>query len=325
MENLTRLRNIYQNYLEEQLTLAPSTHLYEPIHYLLSLPAKRIRAVLVLAGYQCFREDMTAALPRAHAVEVFHNFSLMHDDIMDASEKRRGQETTHLRYSTNQAILSGDAMLVEAYRYLAKDPLPDQFPEIHSLFSSVAFDICVGQQQDMDFELRQDVSLQEYTEMIRLKTAILLGLALQIGALNAGAGSTVAEHLYQYGESLGLAFQMQDDLLDVYGASENTGKSPANDILRNKKTFLVTTFLSVANESDKLAYFNSLHTDFFSPDDKITYVKSLFDQYQIYHRVEQITSQLYAKANKSLENLSLSAAGTQTLLELQTWLAGRNH
>lgn len=325
MENLTRLRNIYQNYLEEQLTLAPSTHLYEPIHYLLSLPAKRIRAVLVLAGYQCFREDMTAALPRAHAVEVFHNFSLMHDDIMDASEKRRGHDTTHLRFSTNQAILSGDAMLVEAYRYLSADPLPVAFNEIHRLFSHIAFDICDGQQQDMDFELRQDVSLQEYTEMIRLKTAILLGLALQIGALNAGAGTTAAHQLYLYGESLGLAFQMQDDLLDVYGDSTNTGKSQANDILRNKKTFLVTTFLSVASETDKQAYIDSLHTDFYSAEDKINFVKSLFDQYHIYQKVDQSITTLYAKANESLANLSLSAAGAQTLIELQAWLAGRNH
>ena len=291
MDHLSGLKHTYQKYLEEQQQLAPPLHIYEPVHYLLSLPAKRIRAVLVLAGYQCFRPDIAACLPRAHAIEIFHNFTLMHDDIMDASDKRRGQDTTHIRFSTNQAILSGDAMLVEAYRYLTQEPLPGNFITIHQLFTRIAFDICVGQQQDMDFELRQDVYLEEYTEMIRLKTAILLGAALQTGALNADAEPQQAQQLYQYGEALGLAFQMQDDLLDVYGEATHTGKVHANDILRNKKTFLVTTFQTVADATDHQAYLDSLHTDFHTPAAKISYVKNLFDRYDIR---EQVSKQINA-------------------------------
>lgn len=214
--------------------------LYEPIAYTLASGGKRLRPQLVLLGTELFGGKATEALPAALAIEVFHNFTLLHDDLMDKAPVRRGKPTVYMRWNDNTAILSGDQMMIEAYRLLAQ--LPDAvLPTVLRLFNRMATEICEGQQYDMEFETRNDVSLDEYMHMIRLKTSVLLATALQIGAYIAGATEAEQQALYDYGIHVGLAFQIQDDVLDVYGDPATFGKTVGGDILCNKKTCMLLT------------------------------------------------------------------------------------
>jgi geranylgeranyl diphosphate synthase, type II len=223
----------------------PATPLTEPIGYLLDLGGKRLRPALVLHGARMVGGNPEDALPSAVAVEWFHNFTLMHDDIMDRAPLRRGKPTVHQKWNVNQAILSGDVMLVQAYMALAQSPA-DKLPALLSVFNRTAHEVCEGQQMDMDFEQRQDVSEAEYKEMIRLKTSVLLGAALQMGAIAGGADDSEADMLYRIGENLGMAFQLLDDYLDSFGNPALTGKQPGGDILADKKTFLAIRAASVS-------------------------------------------------------------------------------
>ncbi len=211
----------------------PQGNLYAPMAYLMGLPAKRIRPLLVLMACELFGGRAEDALDEALGIELFHNFTLMHDDIMDAAPLRRGHATVHEKWNVNTAILSGDAMLVKAYQLMAKQP------EVSALFSSYALNVCEGQQLDMDYERREQVSVAEYHAMIRLKTAVLLACALKVGATIAGAAATDREHLGRFGEHLGLAFQLRDDLLDAFGDPAITGKQQGGDLRAGKKTFLL--------------------------------------------------------------------------------------
>jgi geranylgeranyl diphosphate synthase type II len=212
--------------------------LYAPIDYLLSLGGKRLRPVLVLMACEAFGEDPKKALNAAAAVEVFHNFTLMHDDIMDRADVRRGQETVHQKWNLNTAILSGDAMLVQAYTYLNAYPSA-LFTALTQLLSKTALEVCEGQQYDVDFEAQSDVHISDYLEMIRLKTAVLVGCAMEMGALIGGASTAEAKLMYRFGEQLGIAFQLQDDYLDTFGDATTFGKRIGGDIVENKKTILV--------------------------------------------------------------------------------------
>ena len=223
--------------------------LYEPCEYILSLGGKRLRPVMALMACNLFKPRVTAAYPVAFAVEAFHNFTLMHDDIMDNAPLRRGKATAHEKYNTNTAILSGDVLLVWAYRFLEEIRDKKTAMKIVSVLSRVAVDVCEGQQYDVDFETRNDVSLEEYVRMIELKTAVLLGAALEMGALVAKASDRDAEYLYHFGRLAGIAFQIQDDLLDAFGDAASFGKQVGGDILQNKKTYLVLKTLEVANQN----------------------------------------------------------------------------
>jgi len=236
---LADLRARFLTALRATATTQEPRGLYEPIDYILDLGGKRVRPVVaLLAGRMFGDEDLSRSMPAALAVEVFHNFTLLHDDIMDDSPLRRGKQTVHEKWDVNTGILSGDLMLIQAYRHLCDCPNKEALPDLLGTFNRVATGVCEGQQYDVDFERRDDVTIAEYQKMIELKTAVLLGGSLELGALAAGASREDADHLYAFGRLTGLAFQLQDDLLDTYGSSADTGKLQGNDIIRNKKTFL---------------------------------------------------------------------------------------
>ena len=231
----------FQNFIAEDLKnyaqYKNQDPLFQPIHYLLQIGGKRMRPALVLIANQMLEGNLELARPAALAVEVFHNFTLMHDDIMDQAPLRRGNETVHQKWNTNTAILSGDAMMIESYRILSQSP-QQHLQSLLQTFNEVALGVCKGQDLDMSFESRNEVHHDEYIEMIRLKTAILLGGALQLGGIIAGADQTTQDHLYKIGEELGLAFQLRDDYLDAFGDPKKFGKVVGGDIISDKKTYL---------------------------------------------------------------------------------------
>ncbi|MGB3546062.1 MAG: polyprenyl synthetase family protein [Saprospiraceae bacterium] len=246
MRRIDRLRTDFLAYAERRLPQGEPVGLYEPAAYLLRQSGKRVRPLLALLGASLFEESAGSALPVALAVEVFHNFTLVHDDIMDASPLRRGEPTVHAAYGENTAILAGDLLLIKAYEAMSELRDPTALPAIIRVFNRVAVGVCEGQQLDVDFETREDVTIAEYLRMIELKTAVLLGGALQMGALAAGAGEAAAAHLYEFGRLTGIAFQLQDDYLDTFGEAAAVGKQIGNDITTNKKTFLYLRSLELA-------------------------------------------------------------------------------
>ena len=241
---------LVNNYLDNiPYTRKPET-LYEPIRYVLSLGGKRIRPVLMLMSYNLYKDDADTILPTACGLETYHNYTLLHDDLMDNADMRRGHATVHKKWDANTAILSGDSMLVLSYQRIAQC-VPQYLPQILELFTTTALEIGEGQQYDMEFETRDDVCEAEYIEMIRLKTSVLLACAMKMGAIQAGASPADQDALYRYGESLGLAFQLQDDYLDVYGDPSVFGKNIGGDITSNKKTFMLINALLRAEGQDK--------------------------------------------------------------------------
>tara|TARA_B100000963_G_C22593529_1_gene656699 strand:- start:594 stop:1568 length:975 start_codon:yes stop_codon:yes gene_type:complete len=255
---------------------APSS-LYEPIQYILGLGGKRLRPILTLMTTDCFDGEVSNALDAGLAIEVFHNFSLIHDDIMDKAPLRRGQKTVHEKWNLNTGILSGDAMLIMAYKlfegYDAK-----QFQELTELFSKTALEVCEGQQYDIDFETRTDVTIPEYLKMIEYKTAVLVGAAMQMGAIIADASRENQQKCYDFGRNLGIAFQLQDDFLDAFGDPKTFGKQVGGDIIENKKTYLYLKAMALGSESDKLklkTFYveNSVHSD-----EKIATVLQIFEK-----------------------------------------------
>ena len=241
---------LVNNYLDNiPYTRKPET-LYEPIRYVLSLGGKRIRPVLMLMSYNLYKDDADTILPTACGLETYHNYTLLHDDLMDNADMRRGHATVHKKWDANTAILSGDSMLVLSYQRIAQCA-PQYLPQILDLFTTTALEIGEGQQYDMEFETRDDVCESEYIEMIRLKTSVLLACAMKMGAIQAGASAADQDALYRYGESLGLAFQLQDDYLDVYGDPSVFGKNIGGDITSNKKTFMLINALLRAEGQDK--------------------------------------------------------------------------
>ena len=241
---------LVNNYLDNiPYTRKPET-LYEPIRYVLSLGGKRIRPVLMLMSYNLYKDDADTILPTACGLETYHNYTLLHDDLMDNADMRRGHATVHKKWDANTAILSGDSMLVLSYQRIAQCA-PQYLPQILDLFTTTALEIGEGQQYDMEFETRDDVCEAEYIEMIRLKTSVLLACAMKMGAIQAGASAADQDVLYRYGESLGLAFQLQDDYLDVYGDPSVFGKNTGGDITSNKKTFMLINALLRAEGQDK--------------------------------------------------------------------------
>lgn len=296
--------------------------LYEPIGYVLSLGGKRIRPMLTLMSCDMFGGDVKKALPAALALEVFHNFTLLHDDVMDKAEMRRGRQTVHKKWNENTAILSGDVMQIKAYQFLS------EVPEIHlkqvlDLFSQMACEVCEGQQYDMEFEQRMDVMEAEYLEMIRLKTAVLLATSLKIGAIIAGADKYNADLLYDFGINIGLAFQLKDDLLDVYGDEKTFGKKIGGDILCNKKTYMLITALQQAQGDDKIELLSWIDAKEFHPQEKIQTVTKLYDKLDIKSICEIKMKAFFEKSLENLNKIEIPVANKQILTNLAQSLMKR--
>lgn len=278
--------------------------LYDPIKYVLSLGGKRIRPVLMLLGYNLWKDDPERILMPAVAVETYHNYTLLHDDLMDNADKRRGHDTVHKKWDANTAILSGDAMLVVAYQRLASVDQTKLKPVL-DLFTETALEIDEGQQFDIDFENRSDVKEEEYIEMIRLKTSVLLACALKIGAILANAPVTDAEALYKFGEQLGLAFQLQDDLLDVYGDTKVFGKEIGGDIMCNKKTFMLINAFNRANDAKLKELQKWCSGEKFDRKEKVAAVTHLYDEIGIRQLCEAKIEYYFEESKKWLDKVSV--------------------
>ena len=297
--------------------------LFAPIDYTLRLGGKRLRPLLACTAAAAFTTEWQRALPVAVAVEIFHNFTLLHDDLMDRSPLRRGQETVYRRWGDNTAILSGDAMSIEAYAALSEVEDKSLLSLLLPRFSQMALEVCVGQQYDMEFETRTTVRVEEYMEMIRLKTSVLLGSSLELGALVGGATEEQARALYEVGIQLGLAFQIQDDLLDVYGDEKTFGKPIGGDIINAKKTLLLLYTLEHLNGKE-LAHLQEILS--FTSDERSHYideVRALYDQAGTRSYAESEIARLTEAAYQGLEGLPLSEEGRTLLLTLFHTLSGR--
>ncbi|MDD4636935.1 MAG: polyprenyl synthetase family protein [Bacteroidales bacterium] len=297
--------------------------LYEPVEYVLALGGKRIRPSLFLMSANMYVDDLSAFVAPATAFEIFHNFTLLHDDLMDKADQRRGQATVHKKWNDNTAILSGDVMLVVAYQQLAHLD-PAHLSKILPLFSTMAAEVCEGQQYDMEFESRMNVSQSEYLEMIRLKTAVLLGACLKGGAILADAPQEDADHLYDFGVSLGIAFQLMDDLLDVYGDPNTFGKKIGGDILCNKKTFLLINarnYLSVEIRNELDAWMNC---NTCTPEEKIAAVTAIYTKIGVKKLCEEYMQIYYERALSSLAKVKVDEGRKKVLREVAENLMFRN-
>jgi len=311
MHNPTELQNIIEKAIAQIEYPAHPANLYEPIRYIISLGGKRIRSVMVLMTTELFTSDLYKSLDVALAIEIFHNFTLVHDDIMDNAPLRRGKQTVHQKWGVNNAILSGDVMMVESNKHLSKVDVNVLKPVLDS-FNATAQGVCEGQQLDMEFEERNDVSIEEYLEMIRLKTAVLLGGAMKLGAIVGGANVADANLLYELGENLGIAFQLQDDILDVYGNPEKFGKQVGGDIIANKKTFLHLKTLALAQSNE----IDSLTSTTIDQEGKINQVIDLYNKYGIKELAALEMDKFLKKANYALDTLAVADEKKANLRDL---------
>ena len=293
--------------------------LYEPSEYFLKIGGKRIRPVLCLLGNELFSDIHSDAYLAAKAVELFHNFSLVHDDMMDEASLRRGQATVHTKYDTNTALLVGDIMVIRAYEYL-QNIQPSHLPKILSLFNQTAREVCEGQQFDMDYAKRATVTLDEYIHMITLKTSVLLAASLHMGAIIGGAGENNCMHLYEFGKKLGIAFQIQDDYLDAFGDAAVFGKDAGGDIKQNKKTFLLIRALETANQT-QLAQLNTLLTS--DPADKVDQVLAIFKACNVDAWAEDLKQKYMQEALAHLEAIAVVSARKKPLIDLANYLMNR--
>jgi geranylgeranyl diphosphate synthase type II len=309
-------RKIIDDELKDILNNRQPKELYEPIRYILSLGGKRIRPALTLLSCNLFSDDVAPAIAPAIALEVFHNFTLIHDDIMDNANMRRGFETVHVKWNHNSAILSGDAMNIVAYDYILKCK-PNYLIPVFKVFNKAALQVCEGQQLDMDFETYKTVTEAQYLEMIGFKTSVLLAACLKIGAITGGANETDADSLYNFGLNMGLAFQLQDDLLDVYGNEKEFGKEIGKDIVANKKTYLLIKALELSNskQKDELEKWISLKK--FDAKAKVTAISNIYNILQIKELTVKKIDYYFAEARK---NLDLANVETSKKLELQLFI-----
>lgn len=323
MQSLIRLQETFDQYLRaNRFEQAPRT-LYEPIDYIMALGGKRLRPILSLLGFSLFRDEAEEALPIAMAVEVFHNFTLVHDDIMDAAPLRRGQPTVHYRYGVNTGILSGDAMLISAYEFLYKAEKPAALPALLQAFNRVAIEVCEGQQYDMDFENREDVAIAEYLRMIELKTAALIGGSLELGAIAAGAAAADVANLRAFGRQIGIAFQLQDDILDTFGDPQKVGKKPGGDIAQNKKTFLILKALEIADADTRATLAGYLSAKPENEAEKIAAVTQILQQLGIPALAEQAKAGYQEEAFRCLQAVAAPDERKALLRELALGLMAR--
>lgn len=322
MHSIYQYQEYVSEYLESECKRKEPRNLYEPIHYILGLGGKRIRPVLTLMTAEIFETDYKKALPAALAVEVFHNFSLVHDDIMDDAPLRRGQTTVHEKWDLNTGILSGDAMLILAYQYF-ENYQPKIFRKLAKLFSKTALQVCEGQQWDVDFETRDDVTFPEYLKMIEYKTAVLVAAAMKMGAIIAQSSKENAKLIYDFGLNLGLAFQLQDDYLDAFGDPETFGKQVGGDIIENKKTYLylkAMEFSTPQQASELKRWFTEPVADI---DKKITAVKEIFNVSGGAQATQDAIQDFTFKAFDTLNKMNLDTAKKEVLRDFGENLMGR--
>ena len=299
------------------------TGLYQPIEYVLSIGGKRLRPALTLMACNLYTNELQPAIAPALGIEVFHNFTLLHDDIMDRADIRRGRPTVHKKWNDNTAILSGDVMQIAAYQLVGQTP-ENKLKQVLDLFSKTAREICEGQQYDVDFEIRDEVKAEDYLEMIRLKTAVLLACALKTGAIIGGADANDADELYDFGINLGLAFQLKDDLLDVYGDEATFGKKIGGDILCNKKTYLLIHALKLAERADFDDLSNYLKKSYQQPEEKIKQVTEMYNKLGVKKICEDKMIFYFDKAVANLENLKVEITKKHELRNLAEKLLSRN-
>ncbi len=307
-----------------QLEFGTNPHnLYEPIRYIMSLGGKRLRPLLVLLSHQLRGEKVDDILDVALAVEVFHNFTLMHDDIMDEAPLRRGQPTVHEKWDKTVAILSGDTMLVKAYDLLLTSP-PASLPQVIAAFNKTAVEVCEGQQIDMNFESEQSVEEADYIEMIRLKTAVLLGYSMQLGGILSGSDEATQQQLYRIGEQMGVGFQLMDDYLDVYADQQKFGKQVGGDIIANKKTYLLITALEMAPDHHKQELERWLDLREFDPSEKVAAVTKIYDEIGIPNMVKMKMNYYFDQAFAGLESVDGSDVAKESLRSFANQLMKRD-
>ncbi|MEL7020226.1 MAG: polyprenyl synthetase family protein [Bacteroidota bacterium] len=325
MQTLSQFQDLFQSYHAAHPFQYEPTQLYEPVDYVLGMGGKRIRPNLLLMGYYLFDNELTKVLPAAYAIEIFHNFTLLHDDIMDEAPLRRGQPTVHHKYDVNTGILSGDVMLIYAYEYLLQLDADLQPLRLLQIFNTVAREVCEGQQMDMNFETQTDVSIAEYLRMIELKTAVLLGAAMEMGAVAAGASDVDARHAAEFGRTVGIAFQLQDDILDTFGDPEKFGKKVGGDIAQNKKTYLYLRALEVATPDTRDALVQLYNSDNIAEAEKIARVTALFEQLNIKQLATALMQQYQEKAFAHLSAIRVPQERKQVLVDTAEMLLGREH
>ena len=319
----SQLLDKVNDYLKNMPYARPPQGLYEPIAYELSLGGKRIRPVLMLMAYNLYQDNVDAILSQAAGLETYHNHTLLHDDVMDKADMRRNKPTVHNVWNENTAILSGDAMLILAYRLMADCP-KDKLADVLHVFTETTMEICEGQQWDMEFETRMDVKVEEYIEMIRLKTSVLLAAALKIGAMLGGASDEDAQKLYDFGVKIGLAFQLQDDWLDVYGDPKVFGKNIGGDILCNKKTYMLITALEEANEEQRAVLEGWLAAHDYVPTEKIAAVTALYNEIGVGKRCQEKAEALNAEGFGILDSINLPEERKAVLREYACSMLNRN-
>lgn len=327
MYSVAELQNIINTEIEKRsgdLKKLNPVNLYSPVEYSLEMGGKRLRPVLLLLSYNMFSDSVRNAIPAALAIEIFHNFTLLHDDIMDKAEVRRNRPTVHKKFSENSAILSGDVMAFLSYQYLLECK-SENLHEVLGLFTKTAIEVCEGQQLDMEFENRLNVEESEYLEMIRLKTAVLLACGLKAGALLANADIKIANQLYEYGINLGVAFQLQDDLLDSFGSQESFGKKIGGDILANKKTFLSIKALENATGEVKSELVSWLNKTGDNPSEKITAVLDIYNQLNIRELTEQKIESYFQKCTTVFQQISIGEKQKKQLQEISKGMLNRVH
>lgn len=321
MNDLAPLVEVIEKELNTLNLPAQPEKLYDPLRYFLKIGGKRIRPALVVLGEQLFNPGSKGAVSQAVAIELFHNFTLIHDDIMDNAPLRRGQETVHEKWDQNIAILSGDALLIKAYQKLAENAA-EHLADLLEVFNRTALEVCEGQQMDMDFEERIDVSISEYIEMIRLKTSVLLGGALEIGAIMGDASESDRKHLKQFGENIGIAFQIKDDILDLYADPDKFGKQVGGDVIANKKTILFLSALSVASGPQREVLKQLLNET--NIDLKLTRTKEIFEHLNVRSICQERMDEHYQKALAGLEKINVSADNKIALNSLAQYLIERD-
>jgi len=323
MKAIKTYQEQFLEFLNDYNTEREPKNLYQPIEYILNLGGKRLRPVLTLMTTACFGGEVSRAMDAALAVEVFHNFSLIHDDIMDAAPLRRGQETVHEKWDLNTGILSGDAMLIRAYQLFENYP-PETFRELAKLFSKTALEVCEGQQHDIDFETRLEVSIPEYLKMIEYKTAVLVGAAMKMGAIVANAAIEDQNRCYEFGKNLGIAFQLQDDYLDAFGNPETFGKQVGGDILENKKTYLFLKAIENGTPEVRAELIQLFQNSVIQPENKVSKALDLFVRSESNHATKAAISSYTKAAFDILETINISSSNKQILKDFGTNLMTRD-
>ncbi|MFD2100397.1 polyprenyl synthetase family protein [Flagellimonas iocasae] len=322
-DRIEQYRDSFVSYLDSRTKFGEPQNLYQPVQYILGLGGKRMRPVLTLMTAELFGANHKMAMDAALAIEMFHNFSLVHDDIMDDAPLRRGKTTVHEKWDVNTGILSGDAMLILAYQFLENYP-PEVFKKLTMLFSQTALEVCEGQQYDVDFETRDDVTIPEYLKMIEYKTSVLVAAAMKMGAIVANASDKDANAIYEFGRNLGIAFQLQDDYLDAFGDPKTFGKQVGGDIMVNKKTFLYLKSLENASKENREGL---LHLYSIKPEDstaKVETVKAIFEESGAVEETKAEIKKYTEKAFATLDQMNLPEENKQALLQFGESLMQRN-